>query len=126
MIGILLATAIRMIIGTLWYHPSLFGKEWLRLSQLSEDQLRPSALAMIGAFVTALITATILSVFVHSISPLTWQNGAFVGFLAWLGFVATSSFGGVLFSKIPLKLWLLHRGDDLVSYLLMGTILALF
>lgn len=125
MIAILLAAVIRMVIGWLWYHPALFGKEWMRLAHLNEKELGAATPALLGAFVTALVTAAVLSLFVQAMPPHTLFHGAFIGFLAWLGFVATSSFGGVLFGKMPLKLWLLHRGDDLVSYILMGGVLAL-
>lgn len=124
MIGILVATVIRMFVGWFWYHPSVFGREWMRLQKLNEKELGSPAPAMAGAIGTAFVTAYVLSIFVHAMPPLSWHQGAFVGFLAWLGFVATSSLGSVLFAKTSFKLWLLNNGDNLLSYLFMGSAIA--
>ena len=49
-----------------------------------------------------------------------------VGFAVWLGFVTTVQLTSVLFAKQPLKLYLINTGYQLVCYLVMGAILAVW
>jgi len=50
--------------------------------------------------------------------------GMKVGFAIWLGFVATVQLTDFLFSRKPLKLFLINTGYQLVCYLVMGAIMA--
>jgi hypothetical protein len=44
----------------------------------------------------------------------------------WLGFVTTVQLTGTLFGKRPTKLYLIDTGYQLVCYLAMGAILAVW
>jgi hypothetical protein len=52
--------------------------------------------------------------------------GMKIGFAIWLGFVATVQLTEVLFAKKPAKLFLINTGYQMVCYLAMGAILAVW
>ena len=44
---LLLASVIPMIIGFVWYHPSVFGNAWMKASGVTEEKMKGSNMAMI-------------------------------------------------------------------------------
>jgi hypothetical protein len=52
--------------------------------------------------------------------------GLSLGFHVWLGCVATVQFTGALFMKQSMKLFAIDTGYQLVCYLVMGAILAVW
>lgn len=122
------AAAASMAIGTLWYGP-LFGKEWMRLSGLTQEGMKSMALkpwqAMLGGFVNSLILSYVLLMF-----TLTWvsdlEGAWFSAFWIWLGFVATTQISGFLWEGKSFKLFLIHASYSLVTYLVMATILVMW
>jgi len=126
-IGVVVAAMANMVIGYLWFGP-LFGKKWLSLVNLDPRKLEegkkkmPQNLAI--GLVAALVTATVLSYFVGLAGEATILGGAIVGALAWFGFVATQSLAMVLWEGKPVKLYLLVNEHILVSFVVMGAIVA--
>jgi Protein of unknown function (DUF1761) len=120
-----IAVIARMVLGAVWYSPPLFVKPWLAASGLSEAQMKaglPKALA--ADLVGTLIMAFVL---VHAIRYAGAQSlgeGAAVGFLNWLGFIAVTTLSQTMHEHRPLKLWLIGNGYQLVALLIMGAILA--
>src|SRR5436853_5846921 len=54
------------------------------------------------------------------------RYGMKVGFAIWLGFVTTVQLTAKLFENKPTKLYLINTGYQLVCYLVMGAILAVW
>lgn len=123
-LAILLATFAKMAIGAIYYSPKVLGETWLTLSRHNKNDLQMTPTTWVGTLAIALVTAVILAAFIQVSGERGWQAGACVGFTAWLGFVATTTFNAVLFSKQSIKLWLLHNGDMLLALLVMGAILG--
>jgi hypothetical protein len=129
-IAILLAAIASMVIGALWYSPLLFAKPWMRMIGKTEEDLKKDggmgsgglnyAIAMGGS----LIAAFILAQFVYLMDAKTIVSGIKLGLWIWVGFTATSTFTHYSFSGRPLKLALLDAGYFLVTYTVMGAILA--
>ena len=128
-IAVLVAAVAYMVLGMLWYSPSGFGKKWMRLVGLSKSDLKKQQKkgkkCMIWAFVAALVMAYVLAFFVKLVGATTIVTGAEVGFWAWLGFVATTSMGIVLWEGKPKELYILNNAFYLISLVIMGAILAI-
>ena len=123
--AVLLAALVNIVIGSLWYSKPLFGKAWSKLVGLSDEQMKSGATtAYIGAIVYALVLSYVLAHAVQYVGAETISEGLMTGFWAWFGFVATTSLAPVLFEKKPMKWYLISNGYNLVSFLLMGLILA--
>src|SRR6202521_1815630 len=132
-LAVLAAAVVIFILGGLWYSPVLFVKKWVALQGKTEEQMRAEAASanmplMYGsAFVSALITAIVMAhILAHmaSIMPTGAVHGAFFGAMAWLGFVAPTTYATALFSGTPKQLWLIDSTYYLVSFMLAGLILA--
>jgi len=127
-VAIIVAAVVSMAIGFLWYSPSMFGKQWRKLMGIKKKDMKKmekkGKQSMIWAFISIIVTAGVLSLIIKWLGLNTWQAGANIGFWIWLGFVATSQLGIVLWEGKPLKLYLINAGHHLVSLAVMGAILA--
>jgi len=129
--AVLVASVATMVIGFLWYSPMLFARPWMRLMGHDPDDKAKLAEMQKGAgklygitFVATLISAAVLAKIIDLTSVVTVLYGMKVGFGIWLGFVATTQLTGALFTKQPMKLFLINTGYQLVCYMVMGAILA--
>jgi len=124
-LALVVAVLVRMALGAAWFSPPLFFKPWLAVSGVSEAEMKagmPKALAvdLLGAVIMAFVL-------VHAVKYAGAQGiaqGAAVGFLNWLGFVAVTTLSATLHEHRPFKLWLISNGYQLVALLIMGAILA--
>ena len=122
--AVLVSAILNIVIGTLWYSPLLFGKIWMEANGINEEEMKGAYKAYLGAFLNSFISAYVLSVFINWIGAENALQGAFIGFLAWLGFVATTQFSAVLWEKKPLNLYGIHAGVMLLNLIAMGALLA--
>lgn len=121
-----------MAIGFAWYSDPAFGKQWRKLSGISEAKPKGSDMTkiMVLGLGGGLIMAFILShaeVFAGSYlgtSGLTL--GLMTGFWNWLGFMVPILISGYLYEKKPLNLVFINAGYWLVSILVMGVIIVLW
>ena len=126
-LAIVVAAVIQFVVGFLWYSPMLFGNQWMKLSGIKPDpKVKPSAMMMpmVGMFVLTLITAFVLSGFIGYAGAKGAVDGALVGVMAWLGFMATTHASSVLFERKPKALYVLNVGHMLAAMALAGAILG--
>ena len=124
-LAVIVAAIVDTIIGSFWYSPALFGKHWMRLSEIKMDG-KPSPTIYIYPMVGALIMATVMSDFVSSMYATDAVGGLLIAFLAWFGFVLPTAGVNYLFTGKPLKLYVLDMGYHLVAFLVVGVIVALW
>ena len=127
--AIIIAAIVAMAVGGFWYSPAGFGKPWMKLvgmkmSDMKDMQKKDMGLMYFKGFLVQVVVATVLAWFIAKTGRPTIGAGLHIAFMAWLGFVATNSFGGVLWEKRPIALWLLNNAYNLVIFLVMGLILA--
>ena len=126
-LAVLIAAVASMIIGYVWYGP-LFGKQWMKLSGVTQGDIEAGKKDMPKTYglmyISAAVMAYVLSAFIYYAGATDMVAGAMVGFWAWLGFVATVLLGGVLFEKKSLDLYYLNSGYNLVTLVVMGAIIA--
>jgi hypothetical protein len=131
--SVLVAAVATMVLGFLWYSPLLFARPWMvlmgydpedkaKLAEMQKGAGKMYALSFLASLVSALVLAKIIAI--------TTVNSALygmkIGFAVWLGFVTTVQLTSVLFAKQPTKLYLINTGYQLVCYLAMGAILAVW
>jgi len=133
LLSVLAAGIATMILGFVWYSPALFAKPWMRemgydlndkakLKEMQKSAGPTYGIAFLAGLVSAFMLAKILS-----ITPIdTALYGMKLGFGVWLGFVATAQLTGALFMKSSMKLFAINTGYQLVCYLVMGAILAVW
>jgi len=123
--AILMAAAIHVLIGAVWYSPLFFGKLWQELAGKSERELkRYQESGYRATFISALIMAYVLSHMISYTKALTWPQGASAGFWLWMGFVFATQLPSAFFLNRPKLLLILDTGYYLVSLVFMGALLA--
>lgn len=133
LLAVFVAAISSMVMGFLWYSPVLFARAWMRemgydpndKARIQEMQ-KSAGPAYGGSFVASLVTAYILALLLHELGADNVHLGLGIGFHVWLGFVATVQFTGALFMKQSRKLFAINTGYQLVCYLVMGAILAVW
>jgi hypothetical protein len=124
-LALLVAAVVRMILGAVWFSPPVLLKPWLAAAGVSEAQMKerfPKALA--ADIVGSLLMAYGLARLVKYAGAESVGFGAALGFLAWVSYIAVTSFSAMLYEHRPFKLWLIGNGYQLVALLVMGGILA--
>lgn len=124
------AAIVSIVIGFVWYSMPVFGKPWMKMLGLREEDLKKSQKEMgpkYGLMVVAsLVMAYVLSHFVDFAQATTITGGFSTGFWIWLGFVATIGLNSFIFESKPFNLYLINVGYYFASLLAMGAILAVW
>jgi hypothetical protein len=124
-LAVVIAAVVNMVVGAAWYSPALFGKEWSRLIGRRMEDMRKNAgpgyaITTVGALVQSWIFAYLLG----AMSITTAAEGASIGFLIWIAFVAVTQGVNTVFSGSRKKLWAINTGYFLVVLIINGAILA--
>ena len=120
-----LANCWFIVIAFIWYLPQVFGTRWAALAGRplpTAGQIPPTTYVI--SIAVALVTAYVLAVIEGGLGAKGVADGAVVGFLAWLGFVATTSYGSVLWEGRPTTYWTINAGQALVGLVVMGAIIG--
>jgi hypothetical protein len=129
-LAVLVAAAIRMAVGALWYSSAGFSKQWMALAGITKEKMDEAmkkgmgklyATEFGGSLITSLVLAGILAN-----GPASAGSGAVAGAILWLGFVATSTLSDFIFAQRPMKLYWINNGYNLVALILTGALLAVW
>jgi hypothetical protein len=133
LLPVLVAAIATMVVGFLWYSPLLFAKPWMLLmgydpnDKTALEKMQKSAGKSYGiSFLASLVSAFVLAKIILVFTVNSALYGMKVGFAVWLGFVATVQLTDVLFARRPAKLYLINTGYQMICYLAMGAILAVW
>ena len=123
-IALLVATVVSYAMGMLWYSPILFGKTWMRLTKVRSMKI--TLWIFIGGILSAFVLCYVLAFVIQFSGVQTFIDGALIGVLLWLGFVATLSLEKVLHEKTPWELYWINTIYHLIAMFVSGGILAIW
>jgi hypothetical protein len=124
-VAVIAATVAYSVIGFLWFSRQVFGLRWA--ASIGRELPAPGQVpvtSLVGSVIVGLVTAYVLAVIADAVGAATLADGAILGFLAWLGFAATSTLGGVLFEGRSTTWWTISAGYWLVALVVMGAIIG--
>jgi hypothetical protein len=131
--SVLVAGISTMVVGFLWYSPMLFARPWMvAMGYDPEDKAKIQEMQKSAgksyaiSFIASLVSAFVLGKILHLTTPNTALHGMKIGFAIWLGFVTTVQLTAKLFGNQSTRLYLINTGYQLVCYLAMGAILAVW
>jgi hypothetical protein len=129
MLGAVLASGLfAVLIGMIWYHPMVFGTAWARMSgltpEMQEHRKRRMPIMAFIAFLAAMLLAYVMTYVSAAWGFYDWLGGLQLGFWCWLGFVATTMLGSVLWEMKPFKLYLINVLYWLITMLIMAQMIA--
>jgi undecaprenyl pyrophosphate phosphatase UppP len=125
-IALVLSVIFNMIVGYIWYHPAIFGTTWMKLLKKKMDQVQNPGPLYITTIVSAFITAYAIGFVVKLTNTHGAIDGAVLGGLLWVGFVATTHGVNHLFSGKPKALYFIDTGYHFVTFILIGAVMAVF
>jgi hypothetical protein len=125
---ILIAAVVSFGIGALWYSPILFGKEWMALTKKTDSDMQAAKSGIwkfyLIQFVMTIIMFIVIGFVISAIGVARASDGAFVGFLAWIGLIAPVSMSNLMWKKEPGKLVLIETINYLVVLAIGGAIIG--
>jgi len=118
-----------VILGIIWYHPRVFGTYWMAHSGITPEKAdiakrRMPLYAFIG-FLSAMLVAYVMNYFGIAWSVYNWVGSLQLAFWCWIGFIAPTMLGMVLWEHKPFKVYLIVAGYWLVALVAMALILLL-
>lgn len=124
--SIIIASVLSFVVGMLWYSPALFGKTWAKLAGVSMSKAKQKGMgqSMLIGFISTLVLAYVFQGLMGMLSYTGAAMGATLGFWLWLGFLAPSLIGGVLWEGKPWGLYFLNSAYWLVNLLVIGAALG--
>jgi len=127
-LAVIVSVIASIIIGSIWYHPSVFYKPWLATLGKSWENRPQGGQGMVGMYaftiIAALVEAVALALVLKTMGSSNAAAGAGAGFMIWLGFVAPTNLVNKLFSGQGWTGWLIEAGNHLVYLLVAGAILG--
>ncbi len=131
-LAVFACTVLAVVIGSVWFHPKVFGAEWIRLAcpggvpsnagMTKKGMMKQYGMQIVASF----LTAYVLAQFIVLANAYGLTEGIRVGFWVWLGFVAPIMLGGVLWEGKPWRLFFIAAGQYLVTFVVSGAILAIW
>lgn len=123
--AVLTATIVYFLLGALWYSPVLFANTWMKLRNISEEEIGdPNPIIFLYSFILQFIAVSSLAVFIAAMGVESAIHGAVVGFGAGAGILFTLAGTTGIFSETPMKLHLVDNGYHVIGLTLAGLILG--
>lgn len=123
--AIVVSAIVYWLLGALWYG-FLFGKQYVALERLTDEQLKAASpiLPYIITFILNLLIAFVLAQICIWRNANTASRGAAVGILLWIGLVGPITYTTYMYELRPLPLFAINQFYSLVGLFLMGLIIG--
>ena len=129
--AIVVSAIVAFMLGGLWYSPILFAKPWtlahgydLNDKAKMDEMKKGAGPKYAAAFFASLIAALVLARLFVGLGVVDVARGVKIAVVIWFGFVATVQLTGTLFGGKKIQLFFIDTGYQLVSFIIMGAILA--
>lgn len=129
-LAVIVATVVYFALGAVWYMPfTPMGRTWMSaigFVQHPEGQ-RPSQAIYLAPLLGYLLTAIVLALLARALGANTLADGAYLGFILWLGFGLPYWTLASIFNphaKRPITLVVVQSAYHLIGLLLAGAIIG--
>ncbi len=122
---LLVSAVILWLLGAIWYSPLLFAKPWAAIvGRPMGEKPKGVVHGMIASFLGDLLIAFVLAHFVYWSGADGFAMGAFIGFLAWTGFVVAPLYPQRVYEGRPFKYFAINSGYWLTGLVVVGGLLS--
>lgn len=128
-VSVLIAAVAAMVVGFIWYSPSVFGAQWTKLTgmKMEDENNKDMPKTYIIMFGLSVVTAYVMAYTLSFMQPTTTFLAAQTGFWMWLGFAMPTTATKMLFSKNKkMKLFLIDTGYTLLAFITIAVVLMLW
>src|SRR5262245_27517285 len=88
-LAVIVAAIANVVIGTVWYLPQVFGKQWAALTG-REINTSPNPMLYVIAIAGSLSSAYVLALVIHGVGAASLTDGIVTGLVVSIGFQLTS------------------------------------
>ncbi|MES2876537.1 MAG: DUF1761 domain-containing protein [Patescibacteria group bacterium] len=115
--AVLVAWVIYCAVGSFWYSPAGFGKQWSKLSGVDIMKLpqQEATRAIMYVVASSLLQAFTLAVVLNSMNAATAVDGFVAGLFIALGLTAATTIGVTFYSRKGWKFWFLNAAFFLLT-----------
>lgn len=132
-LAVLAAAVAAFVFGFLWHGP-VFGKLWMSLSGITQEQMEAAKAKgmgamkwqMLGTFLQQLLTAYVFALFAMWMGFMDVSGALQLAFWSWLGFIVTTQLNGVLWENRSKHLYLFNITYQLASFMILSLIVTLW
>lgn len=130
-VAVVLAMLSSMVVGSVWYAQSVFGKKWARLAKVDmskgdrSDVWKPIVTTMVVSLITAYVLAHVTYLSNQFFGNSYLQDALTTAFWLWLGLTAARFVTHDAFEGRPMQLTVLTLGNELATIMLMGLVIGL-
>jgi hypothetical protein len=120
-----------MIVGTVWYSPSVYGKSWMKAVGQTEkgmqERMKNAIPLLIGASLVTAYALAQVAAYLHSLTPDSGLTSAIeASLLVGIGFAATAVVAHGVYEPRDSKVMYINIGNRIVTLLVMGVVIGLF
>ena len=131
-LAVVVCVLVSFAVGFVYFSPKVFFDIWWKaLGKTQKDQPGAGGMGMtwtltaLASIVEAISMAFVVPAIAGGMTGgVNAANGALVGFMLWLGFVAATSLTNRMFAGHGLKVWAIEAGNHLIVLVLFGLILG--
>lgn len=125
--AVLVASIVGIVISFIWFGP-IFGKTWMKIMKVSPKDMakgkKNMPRRMLCYFVALLVMNFVLANLLGFVGAVSVADALSVGFVTWLGFIATVLFAGFLWEKTHGKLFAINTVHYLILLLVSSWIIT--
>jgi Protein of unknown function (DUF1761) len=122
LIAVVVAAVVAFVSGGIYW--GVIANPLTKLLGRVPEQGKMPPAALIASFLTRLVVAYVLAIFLNYADAQNALAGASIALLAWIGFVLTISIGQAAFGQISWTQFIVNAGESLLGYVLMGAIIG--
>lgn len=123
------ASLAAMALGMFWYSPAFLGRQWMREVGITQDDMKnpkngvTMPLGMGLGLLSQFIRMFFLTWAIFFVAPIGLGEALLVGLAVWVGFLAVSDLGSVLWEMKSWRLFFINTSYNLVIMLIATVII---
>lgn len=122
--AILVAAAVNMVVGAIWYAPPVLGRKWMALIGKTREEIGSATTPMIISALTSLLLAYTMATLMSAAAINNLMEGVLFSLLLSIGIFATGLAPIMAFQGRSPHLFAIHVGYRMVGMMIMGGILG--
>lgn len=125
--GIVAAGVVPVLVGMAWYHPRVFGTQWMRLTGITPEaaeRVKRNRFAYgILALAASMLIAYVMDAIAVSVGISSVVEAVRLGLWLWAGFAVPILLGSVIWEGRSARLYYINIGYWLITFILMTMLL---
>ncbi len=124
-LAVIVSAVASFIVGSIWFHPRVFGNTWMHLIGKTHEQLKGPKKAMMMVVIPSLVMPIAIGILYNHVDTSSQNTVIGIALLVWLVVICATS-SEMIFENRPRKLWVINSIHQLINILVVSYIMALW